>query len=264
MDHPLLPVADWFLSLPDISCPTCARGLLHKTGDFNTHRSGESRQAEHEDPEGFEPDWVVGVFIGILSCATPGCWESVAVAGNFETVDNPDRRAKEQWMERYRLTYLRPAPQIVACPPQTPLAVRSAAEAAAAVIWIDAPGAGNRLRVAVEELLTHQRIPLGTLVTKQNRPAKKRVRLTTHARIELFAVRDPDVAEVLLAIKWLGNAGSHESGMSVEDVLEAAQMLSHALRLLYDPSDADLRRRAALINKRKGPAPRQAARRSSR
>jgi hypothetical protein len=79
-----------------------------------------------------------------------------------------------------------------------------------------------------------------------------------HERIIEFALTKPDVARVLLAVKWIGNSGSHESGLSAQDVLEGAQMFSHALRLLYDPSQADLMRRVALVNKRRGPAPRKA------
>lgn len=258
MDHPLLPVADWFTSLPDITCPTCSRGLLRKDGDYARHRSGDSRQAEHEHPEFFEPEWIAGRFTAGLTCSAPRCWETVAVAGDFEVMDNPVFDPDQQYVERFRITYLRPAPALVVCPPKTSTAVRQATDAAAAVIWIDAPAAGNRLRLAVEELLTHQKIKQ----TSRNSKTQKRVWRTAHDRILEFGKRDPDVADVLLAIKWLGNAGSHDSRLTTADVLESAQLLSHALRLLYDPSDADLRRRAALINKRKGPAPRAAARRT--
>jgi hypothetical protein len=63
-------------------------------------------------------------------------------------------------------------------------------------------------------------------------------------------------------VKWIGNSGSHESGLSAEDMLEGAQIPEHALRLIYDPTEADLKRRITLVNRRKGPAPRKKGGRS--
>jgi uncharacterized protein DUF4145 len=262
VDHPLLPLTDWFFELPYIVCPSCSRGHLEKTAKFATQRSGVSRQSEAECPEGFEPDWIQGVFTGLLTCSLSGCLEGVAVAGGFEVVDNPapvnEWNQQDQYAERYRLRFAHPAPLIVECPPRTPKTVQDAAGAAAAVMWTDSAGAAGRLRVAVEELMTVQKIAKVRLVNKQGGGQQRKPRMA-HERITEFARTKPDVAEVLLAVKWIGNSGSHESGLSPQDVLEGAQMLSHALRLLYDPSEADLLRRVALVNKRRGPAPRKVA-----
>jgi hypothetical protein len=262
VDHPLLPLTDWFFDLPYIVCPSCSRGHLEKTAAFATQRSGVSRQSEAECPEGFEPDWIQGVFTGLLACSLSGCLEGVAVAGDFEVVDNPapynEWSQQEQYAERYRLRFAYPAPMIVGCPPLTPKTVRDAAGAAAAVMWTDSAGAAGRLRVAVEELMTEQGIAKATLPNKQGGDQRPKPR-TAHQRIIEFAQTKPDAAEMLLAVKWIGNSGSHESGLSAQDVLEGAQMLSHALRLLYDPSEADLQRRAAKVNEHRGPAPREVA-----
>ncbi|MEV0561477.1 DUF4145 domain-containing protein [Dactylosporangium cerinum] len=262
MDHPLLPLTDWFFDLPYIVCPSCSRGHLEKTGEFVTQRSAVSRQSEAECPEGFEPEWITGVFTGVLTCSLSGCLEGVAVAGGFEVVDKPtplnEWNYQERYAERYRLRFAYPAPSIVACPPLTPKTVQDAACAAAVVMWTDSAGAAGRLRVAVEELMTVQAIDKYRPVNTQGggQPPKPR---TAHERITEFAQTKPDAAEMLLAVKWIGNSGSHESGLSPQDVLEGAQMLSHALRLLYDPSEADLKRRAALVNEHRGPAPRDIA-----
>jgi len=262
VDHPLLPLTGWFFDLPYIVCPACSRGHLEKTTAFVTQRSGLSYQAEAEAPDGFEPEWVQGVFTGILTCSLTGCWERVAVAGDFETVSKPTRvdawtQQHEMYTERHRLRFAHPAPLIVDCPPRTPKAVQKAATAAAAVIWTDPAGAAGRLRVAVEELMTAQKIAKSKLEKKKGGGRRRTPRMA-HERITEFALTRPDVSRVLLAVKWIGNSGSHESGLSAQDVLEGAQMFSHAMRLLYDPSQADLMRRVALVNKRRGPVPRKA------
>lgn len=262
VDHPLLPLTDWFFDLPYIVCPSCSRGHLEKTAEFVTQRSGVSRQSEADCPEGFEPDWIAGVFAGVLACSLSGCLEGVAVAGDFEVVDNPaafnEWKYQEQYAERYRLRFAHPAPLIVDCPPRTPKTVQDPASAAAAVMWTDSAGAAGRLRVAVEELMTMQGIDKYRLVNMQGGGQQSKPR-TAHERIMEFARTKPDAAEMLLAVKWIGNSGSHESELSPQDVLEGAQMFSHALRLLYDPSEADLKRRAALVIEHRGPAPRDVA-----
>ncbi|WP_146169023.1 DUF4145 domain-containing protein [Actinoplanes italicus] len=260
MDHPLLPLTDWFFNLPHIICPTCSRGHLEKRTKFYTQRSGPSHQAENERPDEFEPEWVLGVFTGMLSCSLAGCWETVAVAGDYETVQEPTEYGS--WTEQYRLRFARPAPSIVDCPARTPRAVREATDAAAAVIWTDPAGAAGRLRVAIEELMTAQNVTKTRIVTNQQTQKRHRRHRMADERIKEFARTKPDVADVLLAVKWIGNSGSHESGLSAHDVLEGAQMFSHALRLLYDPSQSELLRRVALVNKRRGPAPRKTVARS--
>ncbi|MFX0593308.1 DUF4145 domain-containing protein [Melissospora conviva] len=260
MDHPLLPLADWFIGLPHIFCPTCSRGHLEKSTDFTTQLSGQSLR-EREYAEDWDPDWIRGVFVGILTCSLTHCSERVAIVGDYEVVYMDTRSDASQeyapWVSRYRLRFARPAPLIVNCPPRTPPTVQNAAMAAATVIWTDPAGAAGRLRVAVEELMTAQRISRSKLENKKG-GGQRRVPRTAHERIKEFELIKPDVAGVLMAVKWIGNSGSHKSGLSVQDVLDGAQMLSLALRLLYDPSDAELLRRAALVNRHRGPARRKA------
>ena len=56
-------------------------------------------------------------------------------------------------------------------------------------------------------------------------------------------------------MKWIGNSGSHESQLTVPDVLQGAAFLCLSLRLLYDSSDAQVLAHAKLVNRRRGLAP---------
>lgn len=76
--------------------------------------------------------------------------------------------------------------------------------------------------------------------------------MTTHCRIEEYVKRNPIVGNHLLAVKHVGNAGSHEDRLTAVDVIETAEILAHALRLLYDNTFTIIERRTAQINKRKG------------
>jgi hypothetical protein len=56
--------------------------------------------------------------------------------------------------------------------------------------------------------------------------------------------------------KWIGDSSGHESGLTDRDVLDGALMLSHALKLVHDPSEARLLRHVGRGNRRRGPVPR--------
>jgi len=105
------------------------------------------------------------------------------------------------------------------------------------------------MRAGVEALLDDQRIQ------KSKSGSKKRQYLTTHVRIEKLEVKNPDAAQYLMAIKWLGNTGSHgaTSNLSRDDLLNAAEFFEAAVDLLYVKRATKIRRLASEINRRKGP-----------
>lgn len=55
------------------------------------------------------------------------------------------------------------------------------------------------------------------------------------------------------AIKWIGNHGSHTTGLEREDLLQAYGMLKIVLDKLYDTSDEEYHKIAIIINKKKKP-----------
>ena len=60
--------------------------------------------------------------------------------------------------------------------------------------------------------------------------------------------------ELLLAIKWLGNAGSHASTpLSLDDVFDAYEILEVVLNDLYENKVEFARKLAKDINKNRGP-----------
>ena len=80
----------------------------------------------------------------------------------------------------------------------------------------------------------------------------KRRRIPTDLRIKEFSQYEGMVADTLEAVKWIGNQGSHESGLSVTDVLDGAELMSFALRQLYDKSEEQIHRQVRAVNRRRG------------
>lgn len=188
-----------------------------------------------------------GHFHGVLKCGFAQCGEHVTVAGDFSVDYDAAEDGHTIEFEYFRLRFATPALILIKPPPGTPPAVIAAIRSASSVLWTDPNAAANRLRVATEELLTAQRVKL-TTTNKQG----KREPLKTHARIVAFQERQPKAGDALLAVKWIGNDGSHDSELSISDVLKGANMLSYALRILYDKTDAEIERAVQKVNARKG------------
>ena len=201
-----------------------------------------------------EPEDLSGTFHGVMKCVIPTCRESVVIAGDYRVdiagdyrVDfDPEDDGTSIYRQFFRLRFATPALKIILPPPDTPEPVVRAIESAAAVVWADANSAANRLRVAIDEVLTAYGMP-----RFRNSNGKRR-RIPTDLRIKEFSQYEGMVADTLEAVKWIGNQGSHESGLSVTDVLDGAELMSFALRQLYDKSEEQIHRQVRAVNRRRG------------
>lgn len=54
-----------------------------------------------------------------------------------------------------------------------------------------------------------------------------------HSRIQDYAAIEPILSEMILAIKWIGNTGSHGENPTKADLLDAYEILEHCLNELF-------------------------------
>jgi hypothetical protein len=248
MAQTLRILADWVEpdAWPHALCPSCEQGHLNSEPLVTVPTADAERLRGDDD---WEPDWITGSFHGVLRCSLASCAEPVVVSGDYKV--DMELAPDGKWFGAYapfvRLRYAQPALSMITCPDATPDAAKAAIAAASLVVWIDPGAAANRLRLAIEEILTAQRVRRFNTA-----PGRKRRRLPTHTRIVEFSARKPAAADALMAVKWIGNEGSHADGLTTRDVLDGADMLAHALRLLYDTSADDLQRRIRSVNKKRG------------
>jgi hypothetical protein len=97
------------------------------------------------------------------------------------------------------------------------------------------------LRIALEALMDYRGI-------------KKHC--TLHTRIDLFKSKYPKqaaLADKLLAIKWIGNGGSHLSGLKHKHMVTAYKLTEHVLDELFNKTTEKLAKTASVINKTKKP-----------
>lgn len=106
--------------------------------------------------------------------------------------------------------------------------------------------AGNHLRAAAERLLDHLKEPK----TKLGKSGKEK-HLALHICIMSLAARDKELSASLLAVKWLGNVGSHSDELSEEDMFDAFDIFEAVLDDLFIRYRARLKKLVTSINKAK-------------
>jgi hypothetical protein len=245
---------DW----PRVLCPICQTGTVGPK-QLLTQLTAESKQSV-ELAKHYEGPWeeLSGTFSGVLVCDYSRCAQELAVAGDYAYTydfDDFDGYGNPPLVEMYRLRFVQPALVLLRVPPRTPNGVRAEVIGASELLFLNPSAAGNRLRRAVEELMDAQRIRKTTTDRKTGKP----MRASLHARINEFGGSNPDQAEVLLAVKWIGNDATHGRELGIADVMTCAEVLEAALISLYDRSDSELRALVRKINKQKGVARRRSS-----
>ena len=103
----------------------------------------------------------------------------------------------------------------------------------------------NKKRDSIELLLNEQKVKKFEITGGKRRP------ISLHKRIQLFG--NNDVKDLLTAIKWIGNTGSHNSSnLETIDVIETYKLLEFSLKKLYENEDKEIKKITDEINKRKG------------
>lgn len=244
-----------FTTPPSWRCPACREGALSIVGD--SRRFEETAESKRDrSHENWEPDWTRQQFSILLRCSR--CGEPVFALGQVQPVEDYDDEHGWGLVGAMLPQFFFPPIPIIHVPDGCPDDISNDITHACSLYWASPPSAGNRIRVAVERLMDHLKV-------KKSRKTKKGKleRLSLHARIELFANKNPkknpnknaDVGEKLLAIKWLGNTGSHSDTLKHEDVLDAFELFSHALDEIFEETSVRLKKLSSSINRNKGPAP---------
>lgn len=246
---------------PFISCPVCKRGGIHPTkpGSITFQESRESLSC-HDHPD-WEPTYIDGHFSGVLTCERSACRDFVHVIGEYKVIDRvhepgepygPHQWNTNDFENSMRIKFFEPSLLLIDPDRKSPEQVISLVNSASVILWSDPASAANRVRTAVEELLNRQRVR--KIVKDGN--GKIIRRYSAHQRIQLLKDKGQpkfrDAADLLMAVKWIGNDGSHSDKLTVPDVLDGVELMNEALDVIYDTRALDLRRKAALINKGKG------------
>lgn len=239
-------------SIPEWICPTCNKGVLkYERKDIKTFENALSLSA-HDHPA-WEPEWINGIFFGLLKCSNSSCNELVVMTGEFRSEELPEY---DDMNDRYNLvlnkilnpTYFNPPLKIFQINDNVPETIGGEILKAFKVYWIDISSCANKIRVVVELIMDDMK------VKKTFNHAGKRKAYTLHKRIDLFKSKNPEEADLLMATKWIGNTGSHKNdNLTRDDILDGLEILEFVTNKLYETDSKRISTLTKKINKRKKP-----------
>jgi len=240
--------------MPAWPCPGCGRASLAIVNDsFHTVLDGKTSQVWNDHD--FEHECATGRFVCIFRCSRMDWEEACSVSGNYDTSIAETEQASLPYAD-CRPTSITPPPPMIQIPRACPDVVRAEVKGAFSLYWSDLASSLNRIRNALELVLSDLDVPGTTLTSK-----RKRVRLSLHQRIERLAVKRPSLKEMcerMMAVKHLGNAGSHPGiKVKADDVFDGFNILERVLQDMYSEHPRELTRTVRQINKRKGPRKRK-------
>lgn len=254
MGQPLNALAGWVTEedWPRVACPDCAVGSLAFSSANHLLDQASSETDELVQRGQAAPDELAGVFTGLLECDNTACRRKAAMSGDWRYIFGDSERYGTVLYNDYLVRYINPAPRLLLTPAKTPAPVVQAVELASQLLWSSPDSAATQLRRAVEELLTSLGVNRTKLVGGKTAGKRTRRRLDAHTRIGMLPAKYKNVGEALMAVKWIGNSGTHGIGLSVHDVEDGAALLQLALQRLYGVSDKELISKAQKINVHKG------------
>lgn len=211
-------------------CPACHLPRL-KLIPETLHKVESKESLGQRAHPAWEPEWIHARFVCLLKCQE--CDQSMAVLGKQgvelgEFWNDEKGDLDGDYFETFQPTFVFPAPPLIEIPTKVPDDVKEQLTKSFQLFWSDAESCANRVRASVEKLLNSLKI-------KRKRIAKsgKRIPLSLHERIQEFEAKDRSLAENLMAVKWLGNAGAHSSPVHVDDLLDGYEILEHVLSEIF-------------------------------
>jgi hypothetical protein len=234
-------------SPPRWSCPRCRRGTLVLKKESLHYELNADGEAEMREFNSYAEHADVSHFSCLFKCGNAACGEPVVVLGQVFAHCDEDR---QELFHFFHPRFLFPSIDIFPIDRRCPDVIADQLQAAFSLFFCNPPAAMSHVRKAVEALCTELGIPR-TEVKKG-----KREWISLHRRINtLLRAKSglANLADRLLAIKWLGNEGSHSGKIDQDDVLDAFELFEDVIDRQYGHREKTLAGIERQINKRKKP-----------
>jgi len=244
-------------NIPEWTCPRCHRGFLELEQDkFYFYETKESLETQ-EQSDFYLPECIEYRFIGTLKCNNKKCAEKVlfcGIGGIEEVIQQYDEISGKLLLHELDIgvfdyffpTYFNPPIEIFPIPLNCPIHIINVIKKAFLLYWCDTSSCGNKIRIIVEFILDYLKIK------KREKKGASYKPLSLHDRILIFRPTNPDVGELLLAMKWIGNIGSHTNKLKREDLLTDFELLQFVINEIFVNDRKRLKKIAQKIIKSKG------------
>ncbi|KFC20416.1 DUF4145 domain-containing protein [Chryseobacterium sp. FH1] len=228
-------------------CPSCNTSSLNLIKEKLHHEETASSKKFRSENEDWEIEWIQLVFNGQLTCKNCGEVVFFTGTGNPEHTGYYDQVLDEyndQYTNFFTPTFFQPLIKLFNIPDKCSEELLMEIENSFKLFWCDLPSCANKIRISLEILMNEQG------VKKFEIRGGKRVPISLHKRIENY--NHSEIKDLLLAIKWIGNTGSHIGDIETIDILEAYRLLEFSLNKIYNDEIKELKKITKEINKRKG------------
>ena len=238
-------------NMPNWICPRCKVGILRPIEDtFHFAESGDIHAEIVQCGEYFDFDCYTFRYTVLLKCNNSLCEEHVASGGDGYVDVNfseSNRGLEPNYVEIFVPQFFFPPVFIFPIPIECPETVASEIKISFKLFFADPSASANYVRKTVDAILTDRG------VKRFSGGKGKRKPINLHDRIIDFEKKNSEIAKKLLAIKWLGNEGSHANTMTKNDVLDAYEILEFVLDDLYVGYRKSVDKKVSKINKSKKP-----------
>lgn len=238
-------------AVPAWTCPTCGTGILQIRKD--SFVQGERAHTRDHSHDAFEPDWIEYVYACIFECSNARCKDVISSSGiggvDLEVIFDEHGEPDQVYQDYFRPKHFEPPLRIIKIPVGCPASVSEPLIESFRLLFASPNASANYIRASIENLLTELKVKRFKQIKGQRRF------LSLHQRITIIPEKYKDLKDLILAIKWLGNSGSHGYGvMTIDDVFDAYELTEHVLQEIYEPKIKKLKALAKRVNLKKGPA----------
>ena len=263
------------VEIPDFKCIKCDQGFF-KSSKENTVQN-QTSNSKHTFDILVEPDRIEYQFASLLICNNTLCEETLIITGqnhlwqngyestiDYETgesLDIPDNI--EKYEDNFKIETVSLPLQIITIPVEIDKELKEIIDKSFQLFWIDTSSCANKIRTAIEFLLTKKfKIPKTQLrkdkiKSTQIKPVFFKARLTLGERIGLMKGLNSKfnkykhLADNLKAIKWIGNDGSHNTDNIDKNILfDIYKILKTILEEVYSEEKREVKIITKAINKK--------------
>lgn len=216
-------------NFPQFLCPSCKEGRLFL-------RKNELKISI--DPFFEYMDWDFNfpfLFSAHLQCSNSDCKSFFIASGDGETesyIGFDEEEGVERFFSNYLLNIklIYPSIEVFSINEEYPKEIIKLIKDSFSLFWLDQSSSGNKIRKVLEILLDKLGINRKG-INKKN----KEYDINLNERIVCLGKKRgyKRLSELLIALKLLGNTGSHDEVLNREDLLDAYEILEHILEEIY-------------------------------
>ena len=217
--------------LPAWRCPACLNETLEIVPDsFKTAETSET--ATCRDKFWFDEEMAKGVFSCLLRCSRQACREHVALSGQVISLEEFNDEMTERWYQSgYRPMHFYPPLPLFLPPEKCPAEIFDMLTEISALIPAHPASAVNIMRTVLEMILDIIWVPREN--AELNKKGEK-IRLTTHQRICDYSAMLEPKNDAFMALKWLGNHGSHGgSKVTRSAIVDACVVIGDLIEFVF-------------------------------